>query len=324
MVNGGADIQPDNNWTKVHNGILELLASTNFTARELRCLLFLLRQTYGYKCKEAAISLNDWTDGTKLKRPHVHSTLQELVSRNVITKTETGKRSAPVWAFNKYFEQWLPSTPKGTTFDGIHKGTTDSTDVGTTASTQGGTLGSTPVQSTSTPIKERKEIEKEKGKENAPARNGYFGMPVYERKEKRAADTFIQQAAKCGVDAPTFVAIVDKLIDAAKWRSLVDDLGHDDKLNFAKENAIELIRLGNTTPEHISGLIAAYKAANSWRGDVAPLPRQLTDYAGQLRDGLPQQNGRTNTNGRGMSKVDKSMQAFDDFEAMAAAKGVQL
>ena len=157
MVNGGADIQPDKNWTKVHNSILELLASTNFTARELRCLLFLLRMTYGYGCKEHAISLTEWEQGTNMRRGHISQTLQALTERKIILKTETGPRSKPVWTFNKYFEQWQPSTPLGTSFSGIPVGTTDSTDVGTSASTPKGALGSTPVQSTSTPIKERKD-----------------------------------------------------------------------------------------------------------------------------------------------------------------------
>jgi len=318
MVNGGAEIQPDKNWTKVHNSILELLASTNFTARELRCLLFLLRMTYGYGCKEHAISLTEWEQGTNLRRGHISQTLQALTERRIILKTETGPRSKPVWAFNKYFEQWQPSTPLGTSFSGTPVGTMASTPVGTMASTPVGTEGSTPVQSASTHIKERKETEEERGKENPPARSGYFGMPVYERREKRAADGFILEAAKLGVDMGAFIAMVNLLIDTAKWRSLIDDLGQDDKLNFAKENAIQLIKLGNTTPEHIAMLIDAYKKANAWRGEVAPLPRQLTDYAGQLKDGLPQQNGRASTNGRGQSKVERSMAAVDAVMDMIA------
>lgn len=159
MVSSGADIQPDKNWAKVHNSILELLASTSFTARELRCLLFLLRMTYGEREKDHAISLSEWEKGTNLKRGHVNKTLQELARRNVITKTETGPRSKPVWAFNKYFEQWIASTPVGTTFNGTPVGTTPSTDVGTSNGTPVGTKGSTPVQCTTTAYLER-EIQK--------------------------------------------------------------------------------------------------------------------------------------------------------------------
>ena len=104
MDRGGAEIQPDNNWAKVHNKILELLAGGNFSARELRCLLYLLRRTYGdFGKKENEISLTDWADGTNLKRAHVVATLSGLVARHVITKTQTSARSTTVWAFNKYY-----------------------------------------------------------------------------------------------------------------------------------------------------------------------------------------------------------------------------
>jgi phage replication O-like protein O len=167
MVSSGADIQPDKNWAKVHNSILELLASSQFTARELRCLLFLLRMTYGEREKEHAISLAEWVQGTKLKRGHVNTTLQALTTRNVITKIETGPRSKPVWAFNKYFEQWIPSTPVGTTFNGTPVGTSCSTDMGTRDSTPVGTNASTPLNERNTPVLEEK---KKKGTEGgAPA-----------------------------------------------------------------------------------------------------------------------------------------------------------
>lgn len=309
MVSSGAEIQPDKNWTKVHNGILEVLASTNFTARELRCLLYLLRMTYGYQCKESPISLSEWEQGTKLKRGHVSSTLKELVARNIITKEETGARSKPVWSFNKYFEQWQPSTPLGTTFDGPPVGTTPSTDLGTTPSTPLGTLGSTPVQCATTPIKEKKELREERGRENPVNGTGYFGMPIPQRREKTDADYFTQQAVKAGVDKPTFVAIVNVLIEAARWRVLIDDLGDTDKLNYAKENAVKLIRLGNTTTEHVSLLVDMYRKAHDWRGDSTVTPKQLVEYAGQVKDGLPPPQQRQNGNGKppAPSKVDRSI-----------------
>jgi phage replication O-like protein O len=335
MVSSGAEIQPDKNWTKVHNGILEVLASTNFTARELRCLLFLLRMTYGYQCKESPISLTEWEQGTKLKRGHVSATLKELVARNIIAKEETGTRSKPVWAFNKYFEQWQASTPLGTTFCGPPLGTTfcgpplgttDSTGLGTTPSTPLGTLGSTPVQCATTPIKEKKELGEERGKETAVNGTGYFGMPIPQRREKTNADYFTQQATKAGVNAPTFVAIVNVLIEAARWRVLIDDLGETDKLNYAKENAVKLILLGNTTPEHVSLLVDMYRKAHDWRRDAPITPKQLMEYAGQVKDGLPlpTTTNYANGNGRaaGTSKVDRSLAAVEEVRQMLREQGV--
>lgn len=151
MVSSGAEIQPDKNWTKIHNSILELLATSNFSARELRCLLFLLRSTYGYRSKEARISLSEWEKGTGLKRGHVSTTLKTLVERRVILKEQEGPRATPLWAFNKYFEQWQGSTHEGTSTQ-----ESTSTDGGTNNSTHEGTKGSTPFYSKTTPIKESK------------------------------------------------------------------------------------------------------------------------------------------------------------------------
>lgn len=286
MVSGGAEIQPNNNWAKVHNSILELLASTNFTARELRCLLYLLRMTYGERCKEQAISLNEWTTGTNMRRPHIVSTLQSLVSRNVIIKTETGVRSAPIWSFNKYFEQWQPSTPVGT-FTGIPKGTSDSTPVGTSDSTLMGTKGSTPVLSISQPLIEREEREQKDIPLAAPAsgsRNGdYFGMSMPVRKEKQLADGYTQDAAKAGVNAETYRGIIDALLDAAGLRALVEDGGDDASLNYAKRDALSIIRMGVVTVDMARAAIEACKAANNWREDYQPRSSDIAKYVSQLK-----------------------------------------
>lgn len=279
MVSNGAEIQPDKNWTRINNSILELLATTNFTARELRCLLFLFRTTYGFNRKEQAISYTEWEQGTNMRRAHIHATLQGLVARKVIVKTDTGTRSKSVWAFNKYFEQWLPVTPIGNKETVTPLGNSDVTPLGNETVT--------PVQSTTTPIKEKRQ-----GKDSEPAclplpveqRNGYFGMPVPVRRERVTADGYTQDAAKCGVDAKTFVAIFNVLIDTAGWRDLVD-AGSDKELNWAKESALTLVRLGNTTPEHITTLADAYRKANEWRS-APPKPKDLAEYASQLKAGV--------------------------------------
>jgi len=279
MVASGAEIQPDKNWTKVHNSILELLATSSFTARELRCLLFLLRMTYGYQCKESSISLTEWEQGTKLKRGHVNTTLKELVARNVITKAETGKRSAPVWSFNKYFEQWQPSTPVGTTLP--------STLVGTSNGTPLGTKSSTPVQCATTPYKEKKET----GKESEPVSdspveqiNGYFGMPKPLRRERVIADGYTQDAAKLGVSAAAYVKLVNALLEIAGWKRLVD-AGDDTKLNYAKQDALTLIVLGYCEPDQLRELADAYMKANTWR-NKPPQPKDLAEYASQKQSGV--------------------------------------
>jgi hypothetical protein len=114
--------------------------------------------------------------------------------------------------------------------------------------------------------------------------NGYFGMPKPMRRERVIADGYTQDAAKKGVDAPTYVAIFNELIDIAGWRALVD-AGDDSKLNYAKRDALLLIDIGHKTPEHIRLLADAYMKANTWR-ESPPLPKDLATYASQLQAGV--------------------------------------
>ena len=327
MVASGAEIQPDKNWTKIHNSILELLATSSFTAREFRCLMFLLRMTYGYQCKEAAISLTEWENGTDLRRGHVNTTLKGLVARHVITKTETGTRSKPVWSFNKYFEQWQSSTPVGTGFNSTPLGTTNSTDMGTTNGTPLGTKGSTPVQCATTPYKERKENGKEsepvslppveqpeKVQSAAPIPKGdYFGMRRPIRKEKITVDGYTQEAAKLGLPAASYVALVDTLVKIAGWGALIDT-GEESKLNYAKQDALKLAILGYAEPDQLKDLAAAYRKTYHWR-NTPPQPKDLAEYASQVQAGVIQEGQESRpTSGREIVTV-KFAKPGDDIYA---------
>jgi len=115
MTNGP---QKENGFTPIANEIMEVLASSKFTTREYKCLLFLLRKTYGYSQREDAISLTQWIDGTGLYKIDVSRTLQRLVARNVIviTTSGSGRGATTVYRFNKHYEQWDQDgkvTPKG-------------------------------------------------------------------------------------------------------------------------------------------------------------------------------------------------------------------
>lgn len=106
----GADIQlEDGGWTRIHNRIWELLAQTNLTSREFRCLMFLFRQTYGYQKKSDAISLTQWANGTGIQKHHVKASLQRLEDRQIILRIagKVGRGNTATYAFNKYFEQWI-------------------------------------------------------------------------------------------------------------------------------------------------------------------------------------------------------------------------
>jgi phage replication O-like protein O len=104
-----ASPQLENGYTKIANEILEALAQINLSSYQWRCVLFLIRKTYGFSRKSDQIALSQWTSGTGIKKPHVCRTLKELQQKRIITNS--GNR----WGFNKHHNQWnvLPKQAKG-------------------------------------------------------------------------------------------------------------------------------------------------------------------------------------------------------------------
>lgn len=104
----GSDVQIDNgNYARIHNAILENLSRCDLTGSEFRCVLFLLRATYGWGKKADTISYSQWAEGTNLQRRSAMRALSKLVDRRIILATENGLNRPITWQFNKYFEQWI-------------------------------------------------------------------------------------------------------------------------------------------------------------------------------------------------------------------------
>ena len=154
MSTTGEDIQIERgNFTRIHNAILEQLASHDFSSREYACILYLLRMTYGFNRKDCTLSNGDFANATKLDRTAIIKTLRRLVERNVITKDDGDPYHAATWSFNKYFEQWDTQTSvKTTTISSVE--TTSSQDdtsscFDTTSSSQNDTSASVETTTTS-------------------------------------------------------------------------------------------------------------------------------------------------------------------------------
>lgn len=109
VVTNGSEIQISNGFVRVHPAILELLAAADLSAGELKCVLFLIRKTYGWGKKEDALSYGQIAVAVHLSRRAVISAVQSLIAKRVITARETkiGRNGSRVYRFNKYFEQWV-------------------------------------------------------------------------------------------------------------------------------------------------------------------------------------------------------------------------
>lgn len=109
MVSGGKDIQTQNGYVQIHPAILELLAAADLTASEFRCVLFVLRKTYGWGKKADTLSYGQIAEATGLSRRGVIGSMQSLIDKKVMTAKDTkiGRNGCRTYGFNKYFEQWL-------------------------------------------------------------------------------------------------------------------------------------------------------------------------------------------------------------------------
>ena len=102
----------DGNFTRIHNEILEVITLGKFTIYEYKCLLYLLRKTYGWQKKEDANSLAQWEDGTGINKRHVARTIENLVKRKVVNRQKRrGRGQSTIYGFNKYFDTWTEKVP---------------------------------------------------------------------------------------------------------------------------------------------------------------------------------------------------------------------
>jgi len=156
----GADIQIENGkFTRIHNNIMEAIYSVNFTAIELRCVLYLLRHTYGFQRKEHTISYNEFASGLKCSRRAAMRCLKSLEDANVVYSKDNGDKVAKTWGFNKYLEQWCQSSSDtAVTSDGDIDDTSLSDSSDTAVTTTSDTAVTTTSDTAVTLYKEKKEI----------------------------------------------------------------------------------------------------------------------------------------------------------------------
>jgi len=121
--------------------------------------------------------------------------------------------------------------------------------------------------------------------ESKPNGGGFNGNGGKYGSQQQHAAYHTIEAQKLGVEPESFRIIVDKLIDAAGWRALVDAGQNERKLTAAKDAALELVRMAVTTPEQVDTLIGAYRTVNDWR-KTPPAPQALSEYASQIADKL--------------------------------------
>lgn len=100
-----ANPQTENGFTKIANEVFEELVKTALLGSEFQICFFVIRKTYGFNKKEDIISLTQFEKGTNLSRPTVVKSLKNLVSRNILKRSES-----LIYKFNKDYESWVVNT----------------------------------------------------------------------------------------------------------------------------------------------------------------------------------------------------------------------
>lgn len=102
-----ANPQKEAGYTPISNELLDAIYRTNFTATELKVLLFILRYTYGFSRKECETSLTFISKGVGISKRYISSTVSKLVDDNVlvIVKEHTDIQSRVI-KINKNYDNW--------------------------------------------------------------------------------------------------------------------------------------------------------------------------------------------------------------------------
>lgn len=100
----------DNGYLRISNELLEAIVLFDFTSRQLKVLLSLIRVTYGFNKKQDSISGWQLSKMTNISQQNISKTLKELVAMNVILKHEEGRFGHGVFineiSLNKYYLTW--------------------------------------------------------------------------------------------------------------------------------------------------------------------------------------------------------------------------
>ncbi|BCB96826.1 hypothetical protein JZK55_17480 [Dissulfurispira thermophila] len=82
-----ASPQVENGYTRIANELLDAMLATEFTGREFRILLAIIRYSYGWHKKEARLTVKDFHQVTGLSSEHgstIYKTIRRLILANVI------------------------------------------------------------------------------------------------------------------------------------------------------------------------------------------------------------------------------------------------
>lgn len=100
--------QTEDGYTKIANELLEQLCKTDFTLTELKILLVVIRQTYGFGRKKHELSIGFISEATGISDRGIKSAIKKLIKSNVLIEFKPKFGSKPrELGINKRYLTWI-------------------------------------------------------------------------------------------------------------------------------------------------------------------------------------------------------------------------
>lgn len=96
--------QLEHGHVRIANELFDAIVRTDFSKRQLRVLLFIIRKTYGFGKKTDDMTVQQIANGTGLARQNVSTTISELVALNTVSKRDG--HFGYVLGINKNYGEW--------------------------------------------------------------------------------------------------------------------------------------------------------------------------------------------------------------------------
>lgn len=103
-----ANPQSEAGHTRISNELLEAILIFPFNGREMKVVMYIARETYGWSRKKASISYGAISRYTGISRRNAIVICQQLIQKGVLFSESKGDRRANVMGIQKNYTLWKP------------------------------------------------------------------------------------------------------------------------------------------------------------------------------------------------------------------------
>lgn len=101
-----ANPQLENGFIRIANDLYKAIYTTDMSGSELRILMFIIYQTYGYNQKSRKLTVSYIATGTNLSKISVKRSLKSLIDRKIVNANSDYLNTPKTLSINKKYNQW--------------------------------------------------------------------------------------------------------------------------------------------------------------------------------------------------------------------------